>query len=248
MVIIDQFRANKHFPKGDALGQRLQMPDPEGGDRDVPAEIIGIVATVKRGQLSEETAKETYFLPLSQHGSDSDLAVLKTALDAAVAFAPIRAAVQKIDPQQPVYDLTSLDARITFSLESRVAPLILLAVFAGVALLLAAVGIYGVLAFTVQQRTSEIGIRLALDARAGDVQRLVLRQGMKLAGIGFGIGTLAAVLGGRLLESQLFDVQSSDPLTLVLLLGLLGGTALLACYLPARRATRVAPSVALRNE
>ena len=248
VVIIDQFLANKHFPKGDALGQRLQMPDPKGGDEDVPAEIIGIVATVKRGQLSEQTTKETYFLPLSQHGSDSGMAVLKTDLDPAVALAPIRSAVQRVDPQQPVYDLKSLDARITLSLESRVAPLILLAVFAGVALLLAAVGIYGVLAFTVQQRTSEIGVRLALGARASDVLRLVLRQGMLLAGIGLGIGTLAAILGGRLLESQLFGVGSSDPLTLLIVLALLGGTALLACYLPARRATRVAPMVALRNE
>ncbi len=248
VVIIDQFLANKHFPKGDALGQRLEMPDPKGGEEAVAAEIIGIVSTVKRAELNEETKKETYFLALGQYGSAAGMAVLKTDLDPAVALAPIRSAVKRIDPQQPVYDLKSLDARITLSLESRVAPLILLAVFAGVALLLAAVGIYGVLAFTVQQRTSEIGVRLALGARAGDVQRLVLGQGMLLAGIGLGIGAIGAVVGGRLIEAQLFGVASSDPITLLSVLALLGGTALLACYLPARRATRVAPMVALRSE
>ena len=104
------------------------------------------------------------------------------------------------------------------------------------------------LAFSVEQRTGEIGVRLAIGARAADVQKLVLRQGMLLVGIGLAIGTVGALLGGRMLESQLFGVEQSDPLTLLVVLALLGGTALLACYLPARRATRVAPMVALRNE
>lgn len=104
------------------------------------------------------------------------------------------------------------------------------------------------LAFSVEQRTGEIGVRLANGARAADVQKLVLRQGMLLVGIGLAIGTVGALLGGRMLESQLFGVEQSDPLTLLVVLALLGGTALLACYLPARRATRVAPMVALRNE
>lgn len=247
VVVIDEFLANKHFPNGNAIGQRLQLGGfngVAGGD----AEIIGIVATVKRGQLSEEVTKETYFMSMAQFGSPLAMAVLKTDLDASGALAPIRAAVQRVDPLQPVYDLKSLDARITLSLEGRMAPLVLLLVFAGVALVLAAVGIYGVLAFAVQQRTSEIGVRLAIGARPADVQRLVLRQGMLLAGMGLAIGTVAALFGGQVLESQLFGVHSSDPMTLLLVLALLGGTALLACYLPARRATRVAPMVALRNE
>jgi len=248
VVMIDQYLAQKHFPNGDALGQRLVMPGINGAEESVEAEIIGIVGTVKRGQLSEDTTKETYFLSLAQYGSREAMVVLKSDLDASAALGPIQAAVQRVDPQQPVYDLKSLDARITLSLEGRMAPLILLAVFAGVALLLAAVGIYGVLAFAVQQRTGEIGVRLAIGARPADVQTLVLRQGMTLAGIGLGIGTLAALLGGSLLESQLYGIESRDPLTLGLVLALLGGAALLACWLPARRATRVAPVMALRSD
>lgn len=128
------------------------------------------------------------------------------------------------------------------------APLVLLVIFAAVALLLAAVGIYGVLAFAVQQRTGEIGVRLAIGASPSDVQRLVMRQGMTLAGIGLVAGAVAALMGGRVLESQLFGVDSSDPLTLLSVLLTLGVAALLACYMPARRATRVAPLTALRNE
>ncbi len=248
VVVVDQFLAQKHFPNGDALGQRLVMPGINGAEEDVEAEIIGIVGTVKRGQLSEDTTKETYFLSLAQYGSREAMVVLKSDLDASAALGPIQAAVQRVDPQQPVYDLKSLDARITLSLEGRMAPLILLAVFAGVALLLAAVGIYGVLAFAVQQRTGEIGVRLAIGARPADVQKLVLRQGMTLAGVGLAIGTLAALLGGSLLESQLYGIESRDPLTLGLVLALLGGAALLACWLPARRATQVAPVMALRSD
>lgn len=248
VVVIDEFLARKHFPGADAVGQRLLLPGINGTDGNRPAEIVGVVGTVKRGQLSEEVSKETYYLAMSQFGSSGAMAVLKTDLDASAALAPIQAAVQQVDPAQPVYDLKSLDARITLSLEGRMAPLILLAIFAGVALLLAAVGIYGVLAFAVQQRTGEIGVRLAIGARPADVQKLVLRQGMALAGMGLAIGTLAAVLGGQVLQSQLYGIDSRDPVTLLLVLALLGASALLACYLPARRATRVPPVVALRAE
>lgn len=248
VVIIDEFLARKHFANGDALGQRLEMPGINGAEEDVQAEIIGVVGTVKRDQLNDETRKETYYLAMAQYGSSPAMAVLKTDIDASAALAPIKAAVARVDPTQPVYDLKSLDARIRLSLEGRMAPLVLLAIFAGVALLLAAVGIYGVLAFAVQQRTGEIGVRLAIGARPADVRKLVMRQGMTLAGLGLAAGTLAAVLGGRVLQSQLYGIDSRDPLTLLLVLVLLGGAALLACYLPARRATRVPPVVALRAE
>jgi predicted permease len=247
VVVIDQYLADRHFPNGDALGQRLELPGIGGAD-EVEGEIIGIVGTVKRGQLSEQVTKETYFLALSQYGSSGAMAVLKTDLDAAATLRPIQAALARVDPLQPVFDLKSLDARITLSLEGRMAPLVLLVIFAGVALLLAAVGIYGVLAFAVQQRTGEIGVRLAIGASPRDVQRLVMRQGMRLAGIGLVAGAIGALMGGRLLESQLFGVDSSDPLTLLVVLLTLGAAALLACYMPARRATRVAPLTALRSE
>lgn len=247
VVIIDALLAQKYFPNGDAIGKHLGVPG-LGVIASAEAEIIGIVGTIKRGELTEEVTKETYYLPTAQYGSSMSTAVLKSDLPASALLDPIRAAVQRVDPAQPVYDLKSLDARITLSLEGRRSPLVLLAVFASVALLLAAVGIYGVLGFAVQQRRGEIGVRMAIGARAVDVQRLVLVQGMRLAGVGLGIGALAALLGGRLIESQLFAVRSNDPLTLLLVLALLGGTAMLACYLPARRATRVAPIVALRSE
>lgn len=246
VVVIDQLLATRYFPDGSALGRRLVLPG-LGGQEPIEGEIIGIVGTIKRDELSKEVTKETYYLATSQYGGALGSAVLKTDLPAGAMLAAIRQAVQSVDPQQPVYDLKSLDARIRLSLEGRMAPLVLLALFAAVALLLAAVGIYGVLAFAVQQRTAEIGVRLAIGAQAADVQRLVLGQGMLLAGVGLVIGTVAALLGGQLLEAQLFGVRSTDPLTLLLVVLLLGGTAALACYLPARRATRVAPVVALRS-
>lgn len=244
-VIIDELLAKKHFEGTDPIGKRFVLgPD---SNRSY-ATIVGVVGTVKHRQLSEDVTKETYYYSLRQRGSEGGVLVVKSALDPAALIEPLRKAVLRVDPEQPVFDIKSLDQRIQLSLEGRTAPLVLLLVFAALALLLAAVGIYGVLAFAVQQRTGELGVRIAIGAQRADVLKLVLGQGMRLTGVGMGLGVVGALLLATTMQSQLFGVQSADPLTLAIVIGVLSLTALLACWLPARRAASVTPLVALRAD
>lgn len=244
-VIIDELLAKKHFAGIDPIGQRFVT----GPDNDrTYATIVGVVGTIKHGQLSEEVTKETYYYSLRQRGSAGGVLVVKSTLDPAALVEPLRKAVLKVDPEQPVFDIKSLDQRIQLTLEGRTAPLVLLLVFAALALLLAAIGIYGVLAFAVQQRTGELGVRIAIGAQRGDVLKLVLGQGMRLAGIGLGLGVVGSLVLASYMQSQLFGVQSADPLTLLIVVGLLAVTAFFACWLPARRAANVTPLVALRAD
>jgi putative ABC transport system permease protein len=162
--------------------------------------------------------------------------------------AAIRSAVQKLDPDQPIFDVITLESYLGERLTTRRLSLSLLSVFAFIALLLASVGVYGVIAYTVNQRTHEIGIRMAMGARATDVLTLVLRHGMGLAGLGLAIGALASFLAAPLLASQLFGIEARDPRTLIGTTLVLAAVALVACFVPAHRATRVAPVVALRYE
>ena len=147
-----------------------------------------------------------------------------------------------------MYDVRTLDERIRISLDGRRAPMTLLAVFSLVALVLAAIGIYGVLAFAVTQRTGELGVRMAIGAQRGDIVSMVLRQGGRLVALGLGIGVVAALVGGRALSTQLYGVGASDPITMVLVVALLASVAFFACWLPARRAAGTDPIVALRHD
>jgi ABC-type antimicrobial peptide transport system permease subunit len=142
----------------------------------------------------------------------------------------------------------SLDQRIALSLEQRRAPMTLLLIFAGVALLLSSIGIYGVLAFGVQQRAAEMGVRMAIGAQRGDVQRLILSQGGRLIAIGLALGCCGALILSRTIQAQLYQVQSTDPWTFASVVVVLGTVALVACWLPARRASRTDPMIALRYE
>jgi ABC-type antimicrobial peptide transport system permease subunit len=160
----------------------------------------------------------------------------------------LRDALHRVDPEQPVFDIKTLDDRIKLSLAERRAPMQLLLIFAALALTLSAIGIYGVLAFAVSSRTGELGVRMAIGAQRGDILRLVLRQGAWLVGIGMGIGLIGALAGGRVLAARLFGVSATDPATFGIVVVLLAGIALLACYLPARRAAATNPIVALRYE
>ena len=160
----------------------------------------------------------------------------------------MRAALGRVDAEQPVFDILTMSERIQISLDDRRTPMLLLILFAAVALSLSAVGIYGVLAFAVALRTGEIGVRLSLGAQRRDILRLVLGDGGRLTAIGLGLGLLGAIGIGLAVRAQLFGVEVFDPLTLAIVVVLIAGTALLACWLPARRASRVQPSVALRYE
>jgi ABC-type antimicrobial peptide transport system permease subunit len=156
--------------------------------------------------------------------------------------------VLRVDPEQPVYDIKTLDERIALSLQGRRAPMLLLVLFAGVALALSAVGIYGVLAYSVEQRTGELGVRLAIGAQRGTLVRMVLGQGGVIAAIGLGLGLVGALALGGFLNAHLFGVSRFDPVTLIAVMLVLAAVALVACWLPARRASRVDPIVALRHE
>jgi ABC-type antimicrobial peptide transport system permease subunit len=207
-----------------------------------------VVATVKRDKLYESTDTETIYSNFHQSPTRLFTLVIKTRLSAAELIAPLHAALQKADPEQAVFDIKTMHERIDSSLDDRRTPMLLLMLFAGVALALSAIGIYGVLAFSVASRTGELGVRMSIGANRGDILKLVLRDGARLTGIGLAIGLAASLTLSRLMKEQLFGVDAVDPLTLISVVGVLALTALLACYLPARRAADVDPIEALRHE
>jgi ABC-type antimicrobial peptide transport system permease subunit len=203
---------------------------------------------VKTGDLAEDVAKETYYLDFGQAPSGTALLVLRTSVPPAALVEPLRAAVRSIDPGQPLFDVKTFDQRIDLSLAGRRVPMQLLGVFAALALLLAAVGIYGVLSFAVARRSSEFGVRMAIGADAARIRRLVFGDAGRLVGLALAIGIAGALALGRILKSQLFGVASVDPASLAAVVGVLALTAFLACWLPARRAAHIAPIEALREE
>lgn len=249
-VIVDELLARKYFPDG-AIGRRIRST---GSEEESPWwTIVGVVGTVKHGNLAAEMTKEAYYFPFGQFpfnrfGNRGGFYVVKTGLATGGLVEPIRNAVLRVDPEQPVYDIRTLDERIALSLQGRRAPMLLLLLFAGVALALSAIGIYGVLAYSVAQRTGELGVRLAIGAQRGDVVRMVLGQGGRIAALGLGVGLAGALALGGFLNAQLFGVSRFDPATFVAVVLVLAAVALLACWLPARRAARVDPMVALRHE
>jgi len=249
VAIVDEILAQKYFPGQDAVGKRVSV-DFDAAD---PAKtqwvtIVGVVGTVKRVRLSEQTTKETVYVYYKQQPENYVTLALRTRLAPTTLVAPLRATLQGIDAEQPVFDIRTMDERIALSLDDRRTPMLLLMLFAAVALALSAVGIYGVLAFAVALRTGEIGVRLSLGAQRRDILRLVLNDGGRLTAIGLALGLAGAIAIGMAMRAQLFGVGVLDPLTLAVVVVLIAGTALLACWLPARRAARVDPNVALRYE
>ncbi|HVF34963.1 MAG TPA: ABC transporter permease [Candidatus Saccharimonadia bacterium] len=247
VMVVDEYLAKKYFAKDGAVGKRILWNETADGKPRVWT-IVGVVGTVKPFALADDVKKEAFYMSFRQYTVDNGFFVVKTDLATGGLAQPIRDAILRVDPEQPVYDVRTLDERIKVSLEGRKAPMVLLAIFAGVALLLSAIGIYGVLAFSVEQRTSELGVRLAIGAQGSDITRLVLHQGGRIAGIGLALGIVGSLVLTRFMQSQLFGVQSSDPVTLVTVVLVLGAVALLACWLPARRAARTSPMEALRYE
>ena len=239
VAIIDEELAKRFWPNGDALGGGISW-----SDNGPYATIVGICATAQLKDLTEEL-KGTFYLPA--YVSFSTL-VVRTSGDPRPLTPAIRDQVLAVDPNQPVYDVKTMDERVAVTLETRRFAVVLLSVFGALALILAAIGLYGVLAFAVSQRTREIGIHIALGARARDVLVLVIRQGMSLVAIGVVLGVAGAFALTRLMRSLLFEVGPVDPLTFVSVSLLLAAVGFIACYVPARRATKVDPLVALRYE
>ncbi|MDR3389694.1 MAG: ABC transporter permease [Rudaea sp.] len=245
-IIIDDVFEHKYFSDRDPIGQRIFLGS--GSDESEPYTIIGVVGGVKNFDLTAQGSRETFYFNLAVRPQSNVYLALHVADAAVVPAETLRAAVRSVDPEQPLFNIGSLDQRIHFSLTGRRVPLQLLGLFAVVALLLAAIGIYGVLAFSVAQRSSEIGVRLALGATGSRVLYLVLADGGRLIGSGLALGLLCAIALGRLLRSQLFGVDSIDPLSLLAVMLAFALIGLLACYLPARRAAGVDPIEALRHE
>jgi macrolide transport system ATP-binding/permease protein len=243
VAVIDERLARQYWPGEDPLGKRIQPTSGEGWHT-----IVGIIGHVVQLDLAHDTGRGAVYFSLYQHPAPMASILVKTSGDAPAAAAAIRDAVRAADPNLPLYDMQPMEALLAKSLAPRRFVMRLVGLFAASALLLAALGLYGVLACAVTERTREIGIRIALGAGRGALMRLVVGQGLRLAAAGVAIGIVAAMLLGRLIESQLFEVRPFDPLTIAATVCALMAAALLASWLPARRAMRADPAVTLRYE
>jgi len=249
VAIISERLARRYFPNEDPIGKRLILGDSEDEDRNGQPdwrEIVGVVGDV-RIRLDAETGPAMYY-PYWQWPWYFAHLVVRTTSDPMTLAARLRSEVRALNKDQPVYSIRTMEQVRDHSIAQPGFRTLLLSLFGAVALVLAAVGIYGVMAYSVTQRTHEIGIRMALGAQQKDVLKLVVRQGMVLTLIGVAIGLAAASGLTRVLSSFLFGVTATDPATFVGVSLLLAGVALLACYIPACKATKVDPMVALRYE
>ena len=247
VCLIDQEVVQRYWPNEDPIGKRIVTELPKPGEQLKWLTIVGVVSHVKNYGVDQPSRMEAY-VPFAQDANDGGVIVLRSIADPAALTSAVRDAVRSLDPDVPLFNVQTLEDVVGETVAPRRLSAILLSAFAMLALTLAAIGIYGVMSYAVSQRTQEFGIRMALGARSGDVLRLVLRSAMLLLIIGIGIGLGGAYYLGRFLESMLFQVPPTDMWTYVSIIVLLSGVALLACYLPARRATRVDPLVALRYE
>ncbi len=247
VIVINEAFARRFFESEDPIGRRIILED-EKDEPLPPGEIVGIVGNVRHGSLDEKEQPE-YYVPFFQTPDRQiDLVIRSAASDpAALAFA-MRGAIKAIDKDQLIWEVKTMDERVAESVAPRRFQMLLLGLFATLALTLASIGIYGVMNFMVTQRTHEIGIRIALGAQARDVLRLVVGQGMTLALIGVAVGLIGAFAVTRVMSSLLFGVSATDPATFIGVALLLAGVALIACLIPARKATKVDPMVALRYE
>jgi putative ABC transport system permease protein len=246
-IIIDEEFAKRYWPNQNPLGQRVRLPWGERGKQPIMT-IVGVVGRIKENHLSEQDGMVQAYFPMYQQPLQSLSVVVKTTRESAAMLATMRQQVSQLDPTQPIFGIHTMNEMR----DQNVAPdrlnLGLLGGFAVLALVLAIIGLYGLLSFTVTQRQREIGVRMALGAQRFDVINLVVGQGMRLIFAGVVIGLLGSFALTRVLASVLFKVEPTDPLTFVTVTFSLGVVALLACYFPARRATKVDPMAALRHE
>jgi putative ABC transport system permease protein len=245
VAVINETLARQLWPGEDPLGKRLKQGWPE--DQTPWREVVGVVADVKLNGVDRDSPLQAY-LPLAQESTNFLGLVVRTSGNPLNLATTVEQTLHTLDQDLPVFEVRSIDQLMSSAISQQRLVLVLLLGFASLALLLAGVGIYGVIAYSVSQRTHEIGIRIALGAQTSNVLRMVIEQGMKLALAGVAIGLAAALALTRLMKSLLFGVSATDPLTFAGVALLLVAVALLACWIPARRATKVDPMVALRYE
>ncbi len=261
VAVINETAAQRFWPGENPIGKLFKLGPPEEmvpagilptGYRFIRWTVVGVVKDLKHEGLSRPSSPEIFTLPQQSLANDGATRMmylaLRTANDPATLTAAIRRQVQDLDKEQPIAEIATMDERRAVSLLRTRLNTLLLGIFAAVALALAVLGIYGVMSYSVAERTREIGVRMALGAQKRDVLKLVVKHGMTLAVIGVAIGLAASLALTRLMKNLLFGVSATDPLTFIAISLLLGLFALIACYVPARRATRVDPLVALRHE
>lgn len=245
VAIVDDAFVRRFWPNEDPLGQYVSVNSNDAGR--IWREVVGVVSHTKHYDLSTEGREQVYF-PLEQRVNGNFYLAVKAAREPVALASAIRSEIWAMDPDQPISDVRTMDQRVQAALSQPRFNLVLLGFFAVVALTLSAVGIYGVISYSVSQRNNEIGVRMALGADSRGVQFLVLRQGMAIVGLGLILGVVATVLLSTTLRAVLFDVPATDPLTYAGVTLLLALVAVTACYLPARRATRIDPVRVLHSE
>ena len=243
--VIDDTLARRYWPGADPIGQHISFsfgPSPRW------ITIVGIVGHAKASSLASDTSEGFYYVPLAQMPTASVGVAVRSNQNPENLTEAMRVAARVVDPNEPLYDFKSMQERVDESLSGQRFLVVLLSVFAGLALVLAALGLYGIISYTVRLRNRELGVRIALGADRGDLFRLIVGHGFQLASIGFVLGLLAALVLGRILASLLYQVSLLNPVVLCTASAVVGGAILLACYIPARRAAKVDPIVALRYE
>jgi predicted permease len=247
VAVINEAFARTYWPSGDPLGERLKL-SPAGSSW---TKVVGVIADARTESLVESSVPQIYtsLYQAPSEGASKELVIfLRGRLDPAATPVELREQVQAVNPELPVFGAQTINDALSASLSERRFSMEMVGLFALTALLLAGLGIYGVISYIVNERTHEIGIRLALGAQRRNILRMVLRQGLGLAIAGAAVGLVCALIVSHLMAGLLYGVRPTDPLTFSGVAILLIGVALLACYIPARRAMRVDPMVALRYE
>ncbi|MBO0724408.1 MAG: ABC transporter permease [Blastocatellia bacterium] len=243
VAIVNETFARRFFPNQEVIGRRIM----HSGREDKPMEVVGVVGDIKDTDLDRDP-RPGFYVPYAQDPWKNMGLALRATAEPTLLTAAARDEVMKLDPAQPVSNIKTVERMIYERSSPKRIMTAMMSVFAMIALLLAAVGLYAVMSYAVSQRTREIGVRLALGARGGDILRLIAGQGLKLTLAGLALGTAGAFALTRVMAPLLYDVSATDPLTFILISLVLAGAALLACWIPARRATKVDPMIALRCE
>ena len=244
VCVVDRILVDRYWKGQDPIGKRIELYGPDSSDRF----IVGVVARVKVRSLEEVSEKEAIYFPAAQDPSSFMTFVIRAQGDPGALTASLREAVRAVDSNIPVFNVRTMTERMSLAAQPRRAPMVLLSVFSGLAMVLAMVGVYGVLAYSVAQRTTEFGVRMALGASPGKIAALVIKSALVIIGIGVGCGLAGYLAFNKLVAAVLFGTPSTDPLMLSLAPLILGLVALAACLLPVLRATAVEPMTALRQE